>query len=197
MVSLAVVITSIYFQLASRRRKQVLDGYNRDLISLSRKARAAPGFFVLDQCNADLAEFVSRVVSDTERGRISAAEFSLFNFTYNSVEDAIKDRQLQLDAPNVKRRRRTGASDGGEAGNDPTRGTEAMLGRLATARLFSRSGSRLALRLDLRPTGICARRRWPMPSAASGCSKSCGAPRSRTILNPWRRMCVRRARAPV
>jgi hypothetical protein len=97
MVSLAVVNTSIYFQLASRRRKRVLDGYNRDLISLSRKARAAPGFFVLDQCNADLAEFVSRVVSDTERGRISAAEFSLFNFTYNSVEDAIKDRQLQLE----------------------------------------------------------------------------------------------------
>ena len=62
MVSLAVVITSIYFQLASRRRKRVLDAYNRDLIGLSRKARAAASFFVLDQCNAELAEFVGRVV---------------------------------------------------------------------------------------------------------------------------------------
>jgi hypothetical protein len=32
-----------------------------------------------------------------EYGRINPAEFELFNFTYDSVEDAIKDRLLQLE----------------------------------------------------------------------------------------------------
>ena len=97
MVSLAVIVTSIYLQSASRRRKRALDVYNRELIALARKARGAPNFAVLDQCNAELAEFVGRVVNDTEQGRISSTEFSLFNFTYDSVEDAIRDRQLQLE----------------------------------------------------------------------------------------------------
>lgn len=97
LVSLAVIITSIYLQMASRRRKRVMDAYNRELIELSRKARAAPNFAVLDQCNAELAEFVGRIVRDTERDRIGAGEFTLFNFTYDAVEDAIKDRQAELE----------------------------------------------------------------------------------------------------
>jgi TRAP transporter TAXI family solute receptor len=97
MVSLAVVATSAYLQLATRRRKRVMDAYNRELIELSKRARAAPDFETLDDCNAALAEFVGRVVQASERGRINAAEFTLFNFAYDSVEDAIKDRQLQLE----------------------------------------------------------------------------------------------------
>ena len=83
--------------MASRRRKQVLDAYNRDFDRAFPQGAGGGELFVLDQCNAELAEFVGRVVRDTESGRISAAEFSLFNFTYNSVENAIKDRQLQLE----------------------------------------------------------------------------------------------------
>jgi len=36
-------------------------------------------------------------VRATERGRINTAEFTLFNFAYDAVEDAIKDRRIQLD----------------------------------------------------------------------------------------------------
>jgi hypothetical protein len=51
----------------------------------------------LDECNALLANFVGRIVQAAEHGRINPAEFTLFNFTYDSVEDAIKDRLLQLE----------------------------------------------------------------------------------------------------
>jgi hypothetical protein len=107
MVSFAVIITSIYFQIAARRRKRVMDAYNRELIALAKNARTAPSFAMLDRCNAELSEFVSRIVHDTERGRISSAEFALFNFAYDAVEDAIKDRQLQLER---EERRQDGGS---------------------------------------------------------------------------------------
>ena len=96
MITIAVVTMSGYLQLATRRRKKVMDAYNRELIDLARQARAAPSYAELDECNAKLAEFVGRIVRATERGRINTAEFTLFNFAYDAVEDAIKDREIQL-----------------------------------------------------------------------------------------------------
>jgi TRAP transporter TAXI family solute receptor len=97
MITIAIVTTSAYLQLANRRRKKVMDAYNRELITLSARARTAPNFEVLDECNSRLAEFVGRIVHETERGRINTTEFTLFNFTYDAVEDAIKDRASQLE----------------------------------------------------------------------------------------------------
>jgi len=97
MITIAIVTASAYLQLANRRRKKVMDAYNSELITLSQRARSAPNFEVLDECNSKLAEFVGRIVHETERGRINTAEFTLFNFTYNAVEDAIKDRGFQLE----------------------------------------------------------------------------------------------------
>ncbi len=97
MITIAVVIMSGYLQVANRRRKKVMDGYNRELIVLARQARDAPGFVALDECNEQLAEFVTRIVRATARGRINTAEFTLFNFAYDAVEDAIKDREIQLE----------------------------------------------------------------------------------------------------
>jgi hypothetical protein len=97
MISIAVVSMSAYLQLANRRRKKVMDAYNRQLIELGRKARNASDFAALDSCNEQLANFVGRIVHETERGRINTAEFTLFHFAYDAVEDAIKDRRLQLE----------------------------------------------------------------------------------------------------
>lgn len=97
MVSIAVVAVSGYLQLANRRRKKVMDSYNRALIDLGQRARNAPDFAALDRCNDELARFVGRIVHETERGRINTAEFTLFNFAYDAVEDAIKDRRIQLE----------------------------------------------------------------------------------------------------
>jgi hypothetical protein len=47
------------------------------------------------QCAA--CAFVGRIVQSAEHGHINPAEFTLFNFTYDSVEDAIKDRLQQLE----------------------------------------------------------------------------------------------------
>jgi TRAP transporter TAXI family solute receptor len=97
MISIAVVVTSAYLQWVARRRKRVMDAYNRELIELSKRARNAPDFATIDECNALLAGFVGRIVQAAEHGRVNPAEFELFNFTYDSVEDAIKDRLLQLE----------------------------------------------------------------------------------------------------
>lgn len=97
MVSIAVIAMSGYLQLINRRRKKVMDGFNRELIDLAHDARGAANFAELDEYNNKLAAFVARVVHATERGRINATEFTLFNFTYDAVEDAIKDRQIQLE----------------------------------------------------------------------------------------------------
>lgn len=97
MISIAVVTVSGYLQFANRRRKKVMDAYNRELIDLGHKARTAPDFASLDECNDELAQFVGRIVHETERGRINTAEFTLFHFAYDAVEDAIKDRRIQLE----------------------------------------------------------------------------------------------------
>ena len=102
MITIAIVTASAYLQLANRRRKKVMDAYNRELINLSQRARTAPDLKVLDECNSKLAEFVGRIVHETERGRINLAEFTLFNFTYDAVEDAIKDRGFQLEREDRK-----------------------------------------------------------------------------------------------
>jgi TRAP transporter TAXI family solute receptor len=108
MISIAVVATSAYLQWATRRRKRVMDAYNRELIELGKRARSAPDFETIDECNALLAGFVGRIVQAAEHGRINPTEFTLFNFTYDSVEDAIKDRLLQLER--VEQERKTAAS---------------------------------------------------------------------------------------
>jgi TRAP transporter TAXI family solute receptor len=97
MISIAVVATSAYLQWATRRRKRVMDAYNAELIELGLRARNAPDFEAIDECNALLAAFVGRIVQAAEHGRINPAEFTLFNFAYDSVEDAIKDRLQQLE----------------------------------------------------------------------------------------------------
>ena len=119
MITIAVVTASAYLQFANRRRKKVMDSYNRELIALSRRARTAPDFATLDDCNNKLAAFVGRIVHETERGRINTAEFTLFNFTYDAVEDAIKDRGIQLERED--RKQSSGAfarMTGGKAGED-------------------------------------------------------------------------------
>lgn len=114
MVTVLVILGSGYLQLSARRRKRVMDGYNRELLALARSARRARGFKKLDECDAKLAEFVGRIVKAAEGGQINANEFSLFQFTYEAVEDAIRDREQQLErafrderlAEEIPRRRR-------------------------------------------------------------------------------------------
>jgi TRAP transporter TAXI family solute receptor len=62
MISIAVVATSLYLQVATRRRKRVMDAYNAELIELGKRARNAPDFATIDECNALLAGFVGRIV---------------------------------------------------------------------------------------------------------------------------------------
>jgi len=97
MVSILLIMISAYLQISSRRRKRVLDGYNRELLALAQSARLARSFKRLDGYDAELAKFVGRIVRAAEEGQINAHEFALFTFTYEAVEDAIRDREHQLE----------------------------------------------------------------------------------------------------
>jgi hypothetical protein len=119
MISIAVVAVSGYLQFANRRRKKVMDSYNRQLIDLGHTARIASDFAELDDCNGRLAEFVERIVHETERGRVNAAEFTLFTFAYDAVEDAIKDRRIQLERAE---RKQAGASFALASAPQPVKG---------------------------------------------------------------------------
>lgn len=105
MVSIAVILGSGYLHFSARRRKRVLDGYNRELLALARSARQANSFAALDKYDTRLAEFVGRIVTAAEKGQINAHEFTLFQFTYEAVEDAIRDREQQLERAYREKRR--------------------------------------------------------------------------------------------
>jgi TRAP transporter TAXI family solute receptor len=105
MVSVLVILASGYLQLSTRRRKRVMDGYNRELLVLAKSARRARSFKKLDECDSELAEFVGRIVSAAEGGQINSSEFNLFQFTYEAVEDAIRDREQQLERAYREERR--------------------------------------------------------------------------------------------
>lgn len=96
-VSVLVILASLYLQMSALHRKRVLDTYNQELLALAKKARAAPTFGVIDDCNTQLSLFVGRIVEAAGDGRINTQEFTLFNFTYEAVEDAIRDREHQLE----------------------------------------------------------------------------------------------------
>jgi len=96
-VSVLFILTSAYLQLSTRRRRRVLDAYNQELLALAKKARSARSFKTIDNCNTQLSLFVNRIVEAAGEGRINTQEFTLFNFTYEAVEDAIRDRELQLE----------------------------------------------------------------------------------------------------
>ena len=97
LVSVLVILISAYLQLSSQRRKRVLNAYNQELLALAQKARSAPSFKTVDECDTQLAQFVGRIVDAAGCGQINPQEFSLFNFTYGAVEDAIRDRERQLE----------------------------------------------------------------------------------------------------
>ena len=180
MISIAIVATSAYLQWATRRRKRVLDAYNAELIELGLRARSAPDFDTLDECNALLAAFVGRIVQSAEHGHINPAEFTLFNFTYDSVEDAIKDRLQQLERVSGQERRRRHRA-GRPAFLQARRGGEAWRGALHSGfwSLPSLSRRRSPAASPRRGTG--KRRRSPTPSPGFFCFTNSAARRSRII----------------
>lgn len=95
-VSVAVVLGSILVQFASYRRKKAMDRYNSELMRLADKARRADDLDTIDRCDAELSDFVPRIIAATQSGQISSEQFDLFHFAYDAVEDAIRDRETQL-----------------------------------------------------------------------------------------------------
>lgn len=100
LLSILLVTSSIFIHFNSRRRKGVMDEFNQELIQLAKSSRAAADLKELDQYQADLAEYVDRIVAAVGRGKINNQDMTLFRFTFDSVEDAIRDREVQLERSN-------------------------------------------------------------------------------------------------
>lgn len=118
-VTVLVLLMSVLLHLNAQHRRRVLDGYNQELLDLAQRARTARSFKTIDECHTALSQFVQRIVAAAGAGRINAHEFNLFNFTYEAVEDAIRDREHQLERKNLSaektRRARVSADPDGRA----------------------------------------------------------------------------------
>ena len=97
LVSVLVVLMSLLLHLNTQRRRKILEAYNKELLDLAQMARTAPSFHVIDECHTQLSRYVPRIVAAAGSGRINAHEFDLFSFAYEAVEDAIRDREHQLE----------------------------------------------------------------------------------------------------
>ena len=91
----------------TKPRRRILGGFNRELLALADKARAAEDFGTIDDCHAQLSRFVDRIIRAAGDGHINAQEFNLFNFTYEAVEDAIRDREHQLEREGIAPKKST------------------------------------------------------------------------------------------
>jgi len=96
-LSILLIASSLLLQLNARRRKRAMDQYNRELIQLAKTARIASSFEDLDKLQNDLAAYVGRIVESAESGNISSQDMTLFRFTFDAVEDAMRDREVQLE----------------------------------------------------------------------------------------------------
>ena len=96
LISILLVTSSILIQLNTRRRKRTMDQFNKELIELAKQSRLATSFEELDEYQNHLATYVDRIVLSAENGQISNHDMTLFRFTFDSVEDAIRDREFQL-----------------------------------------------------------------------------------------------------
>lgn len=101
-LSILLISSSLLIQLNTRRRKRVMDRYNRELIQLAKTSRKASSFEDLDQLQSDLAAYVDRIVESAENGNISSQDMTLFRFTFDAVEDAIRDREVQLERSDLQ-----------------------------------------------------------------------------------------------
>lgn len=100
LLSLVVVIASVYVHFLNKARRRRLDGFNIELLELAHMARASETFAELDVLDSRLGDYVNKITQAAADGDVDPRDMSLFEFTFQATENAIRDRESQL-----KRRR--------------------------------------------------------------------------------------------
>ena len=95
-LSVAALIFSSLLKLFSNRKKELVDGYNHDLLALCQKARESTRREQLFQIKNDLLDIFNDAVVAEADGMITQEAFELFAFTWKAVNEAVRDR-LQID----------------------------------------------------------------------------------------------------
>ena len=91
-LSLIVLLGSGLLRVTSQRRKGRLDSYNHELLVLYAEARGAGDRRSLLKQRDKLMGVLGRVVDDAEEGRITAEGFNVFSFTWDAVNEEVRDR---------------------------------------------------------------------------------------------------------
>jgi len=91
-LSIIAVLGSGALRLLSDRRKGRLDSYNHELLSVYTEAAAAKEPSGLRVLQTRLMTILGRVVDDAEEGRLTTDGFGIFSFTWDAVNDTIRDR---------------------------------------------------------------------------------------------------------
>ncbi|MBO6949177.1 MAG: TAXI family TRAP transporter solute-binding subunit [Rhodospirillales bacterium] len=100
LISMIVVIASIYVHFLNKSRRRRLDAFNVELLALAHEARAAETFAKIDVLDSRLGDYVDKITHAAADGDVDSRDMSLFEFTFQATENAIRDRESQL-----KRRR--------------------------------------------------------------------------------------------
>ena len=92
--SFLVIAGSGLLRLATQRRKNRLDEYNRQLLVVWKEAEVTDDRGHLLQQRETLMGVLGKVVDDAEEGRITAEGFNIFSFTWEAVYESIRDKLL-------------------------------------------------------------------------------------------------------
>lgn len=87
-VTLLVGVASVLLQISSRRQKERVDAYNRDLISIYNQAvedEAPDNSYYRNE----MMDIFVRVLKDSEDGNISSNGFEFLSFAWDELNDAI------------------------------------------------------------------------------------------------------------
>lgn len=97
LVSVLVLVGSAAIRLGSQRKQGLLDEYNHDLLVLFSEAEAETDADRLRAHRSRLMSILGLVVDDAEEGKITPDGFHIFAFTWDAVNQSIRERLASAD----------------------------------------------------------------------------------------------------
>lgn len=94
--SVAALMASGLFRLASGRKRRRIDRYNRAILGLGADATHLNDHAQIQARRDRLFDIAGAAVDDAEVGLVSAEGFSLFTFTWNMVNNRLDEREAEL-----------------------------------------------------------------------------------------------------
>jgi len=92
MVSVLIVCVSGYMSWVASRRRKVMHGFNKRLMTLGQQAKTIGSREDFDKYSDLLDDFLNELIEATEDGVISSTDYTTLNFTFEIVHSALMER---------------------------------------------------------------------------------------------------------